>query len=78
LISFLGLFGLPAYSLQGISIGLHKLFTGDYDAHIKISRLAQGSEEMVSCSKEQKEEIVMAWDEICALEIKDNNSAQKW
>ena len=68
-----GLFGLPAYSLQGISIGLHKLFAGDYDGHIKLSRLAQGSEEMETYSDEQKEGVVRAWEKMCHLEIKDDS-----
>jgi len=69
-----GLFGLPAYSLQGISVGLHKLFTGDYDGHIKLSRLTQGSEEIEACSDEQKEGVVRAWETVCHLEIKENSA----
>jgi hypothetical protein len=68
-----GLFGFPAYSLQGISVELHKLFAGDYDGHIKLSRLAQGSEEMETYSDEQKEEVVRAWEKMCHLEIKDDS-----
>jgi hypothetical protein len=61
-----GLFGLPAYSLQGISVGLHKLFAADYDGHIELSRLAQGREEMAFYSEEQQEEVVRAWETICS------------
>jgi hypothetical protein len=68
-----GLFGLPAYSLQGISVGLHKLFAGDYDGHIKLSRLAQGSEEMKTCSDEEKEGVVRAWEKMCHLESQENS-----
>jgi hypothetical protein len=69
-----GLFGLPAYTLQGISVGLHKIFAGDYDGHIKLSRLAQGSEDMETSSNEQKEGVVRAWEKICHLEIKENGA----
>jgi hypothetical protein len=61
-----GLFGLPAYSLQGISVGLHKLFAADYDGHIKFSRLAQGREDIASCGEQQQEEVVRAWKQICS------------
>jgi hypothetical protein len=71
---FLGLFGLPAYSLQGISVGLHKLFTRDYDEHIKLSRLAQGNEEIETYSDEQKEGVVRAWEKMCHLEIQENSA----
>jgi hypothetical protein len=69
-----GLFGLPAYSLQGISVGVHKLFAGDYDGHIKLSRLAQGSEEVETYSDEQKDGVVRDWEKLCLLEIKDNSA----
>jgi hypothetical protein len=58
------LFGLPAYSLQGISVGLHKLFAANYDGHIELSRLVQGREEMAFYSEEQQEEVVRAWEMI--------------
>jgi hypothetical protein len=61
-----GLFGLPAYSLQGISMGLHKFFAADYGGHIKLSRSAQGREELASCGEEQQEEVVRAWKAICS------------
>ncbi|KAE9373572.1 glycosyltransferase family 1 protein [Stipitochalara longipes BDJ] len=61
-----GLFGLPAYSLQGISVGLHKLFAADHDRYIQDNRLAQGMNELSSCSEEQQEEITRAWTAICS------------
>ena len=59
------------YSLQEISVGLRKLSSGDYDGHIKLSRLSQGSEEMETYGNEQKELVLRTWEMMCHLEIEE-------
>jgi hypothetical protein len=62
---FLGLFGLPAYALQGVSQELHNLFVTDFGRHIALSRLSQGRDEMGRSSMEEQEQVVAAWGRLC-------------
>lgn len=56
-----GLFGLPAYSLQGVSQEVHNLLGVNHERLIAHSRLEQGKAEMEEAPEEEKWRILRAW-----------------
>jgi hypothetical protein len=59
-----GIFGLPAYSIQGLSREVQKMFGVDYEKSITQSRVAQGNLQLAEASESDKLRILRAWNKL--------------
>ncbi|ODA80483.1 hypothetical protein RJ55_03441 [Drechmeria coniospora] len=56
-----GIWGAPAYIMQGAHAELHSLFSQGAQNHITTSRAVQGYQEMCKATDEEKAEVVRKW-----------------
>jgi hypothetical protein len=62
-----GIFGLPAYALQGVSQEIHNLLFEDREKLVVWSRLVQGREEVMDVGEEEKVKIIRVWESVCKV-----------
>lgn len=55
------LFGILGHTIQGVSKKVQKLFGGDVQSYINASRVAQGYEEWLQASEEEKKDVISLW-----------------
>lgn len=56
-----GIWGVPAYMMQGVHAQVNKICTRSVTNYIITSRIVQGTQDMAGAGEEEKADIVVRW-----------------
>ncbi|KAK9437780.1 glycosyltransferase family 1 protein [Metarhizium brunneum] len=56
-----GIWGVPAYMMQGVHAEVNKMFTKSVQNYIITSRVVQGTQDLTRASEEEKSDIIIRW-----------------
>lgn len=56
-----GIYGIPAYTMQGLNAEVNKMFGRSLQNYITASRVAQGRSDLEDATPEEKDDVVMRW-----------------
>ncbi|KAH6885824.1 hypothetical protein B0T10DRAFT_444100 [Thelonectria olida] len=65
-----GFWGIPAYTMQGVYAEINKYFTKSVQNYIISSRAIQGHREMLSSTPEERDDIIIRWNN-CKYDLKN-------
>ncbi|KAG6239630.1 hypothetical protein E4U48_007384 [Claviceps purpurea] len=59
-----GIYGVPAYMMQGVHAEVSKMFSTSFTNYVITSRIVQGDQDRVGAGEEEKAEIIIRWNNI--------------
>ncbi|KAG5935269.1 hypothetical protein E4U59_005703 [Claviceps monticola] len=59
-----GIYGVPAYMMQGVHAEVSKMFSTSFTNYVITSRIVQGDQDRVGAEEEEKAEIIIRWNNI--------------
>ncbi|OAA39642.1 UDP-glucuronosyl/UDP-glucosyltransferase [Metarhizium rileyi] len=59
-----GIWGVPAYMMQGVHAEVNKMFTRSVQNYIITSRVVQGKQDVTEASEEEKSDIIIRWNSL--------------